>query len=294
MELSIIIVSYNTSAVLHDCLDSIYKETKDLNFEVIVVDNASSDGSPDMVERDFPQVKLIRQNINPGFGVANNTGAQKAIGDWLLFLNPDTILFNNALKESLDAARELPKVGAFGCRLLFSDKTIQPTGGYFPTLFRLFAWHTALDEIPYLNKLIKPIHPSAGFYHRSFQPDWIIGAFMLIPKKVFSELDGFDKDIFMYAEELELCYRIKQKGYRIYYTDHPSIIHLQAKSSSSHFAMVKEVEGIKYFFTKHKPRWQRPYVNIIFKIGSLLRLVLFGIIMGDATRKATYLEILQS
>ncbi len=292
MDLSVIIVSYNTKDDLHACLDSVYSHTQDLQFEVIVVDNSSHDGSPDMVKQLFPQVKIIESPANLGFGKANNLGAKQAKGEFILFLNPDTLFFNNALKLSIDQARALPKLGAFSCRLLNQDKSIQPSGGYFPTLISLYAWQLWIDEIPILNLFLKPVHPPASFYRRSFQPDWLTGAFLLIPTNLFRKLGGFDEHIFMYGEEL--CYRLRQNGSRIYYSHHPSIVHLQGKSSTSHFALVNEVKGIKYFFSKHYPSWQTFWVNLAFRLGSLLRLAFFGIIMGNGAKKAIYLDILRS
>lgn len=273
MELSVIVVSYNTKDDLKNCLSSIYEQTHDLEFEVIVVDNASSDSSPAMVKALFPQAKLIQLNANLGFGTANNAGAKLATGKYLLFLNPDTLLFNNSLKLSLDQAKSLPVFGVLGIRLLFADKSIQPSGGYFPNFTRLLAWQLFIDDLPFLKNLIKPIHPDVSFFKHSFSPDWIMGAFLLTQKDTFKQTGGFDEKIFMYGEELELCYRIKKLKLKAYYLEHPSIIHLQAKSSSSHFALVNEVKGIKYFFQKHFPATYQPFVKIIFKIGALLRLV---------------------
>ena len=291
IDLSIIIVSYNVRDYLKACLESLYEYTKDLNFEVIVVDNASTDNSADVVEQLFPQVHLFR-HPNLGFGTANNYGAKLAKGKYLLFFNPDTQVFNNAIKLSFDQATVLPNLGALTCRLLYADKTIQPSGGYFPNLLRLWAWQLWIDELPLLDRLIKPVHPPASFYQQTFQPDWIMGAFMLLPKAAFAQIGGFDEKIFMYGEELELCYRLRRAGYSIHYSAHPSILHLQGKSSSSAYALINEVNGLKYFFRKHYPKWQQPWINLAFKVGALLRLLLFGIILQDAAKKIAYREIL--
>lgn len=293
LDLSIIIVSYNTKKYLRDCLNSLYSNTRGVKFEVIVVDNHSTDGSQQMLAKHFPKVKLIKSQQNLGFGRANNLGAKQAKGKYLLFLNPDTLISPDSIKESIKLADQTSKLGALTIRLLFADSTIQPTGGYFPTLFRLLAWHTALDELPVLKHLIGPIHPPASFYTHSFEPDWITGAFMLIPSPVFNKVSGFDEHIFMYGEDLELCYRLKQLGYKVIYSNSPSITHLQSKASSSQFALISEITGIKYFYKKHKPSWQLPLVNIIFKLGSLLRLLLFGIILGDDAKKQAYHQALK-
>lgn len=294
IDLSIIIVSYNTKTDLKNCLRSIYRFTKNIDFEVIVVDNNSQDGSPEMVSTQFPKAKVIHSKKNLGFGNANNLGSKAANGEYLLFLNPDTILKSDAIIKSLEYARDIKNLGALSIQLLFQDGSIQPSGGYFPTLTRMLAWHTAVDEIPIIKQMIRPFHPSASFYQSSFEPDWITGAYMLIPKKVFREAGGFDSKIFMYGEDMELCYRLKQKGLKIIYLSDPTITHLQSKSSSSIFALTSEVKGILYFFKKHKPAWQLPAVTFAFKLGSLLRLLLFGIILGDDSKKKAYYQILTS
>lgn len=291
MELSIIIVSFNTRKLLRDCLRSIYKYTDNLKFEVIVVDNNSLDGSADLVAQRFPQVKLIRSAENLGFGKANNLGAQKARGKFLLFLNSDTLIHDNAFKHALTQAETISELGAFTCRLLYEDGSIQPTGGYFPTLSRFFLWQLGLDDLPLLKNLIKPVHPGPKFYEHSFEPDWITGAFMLIPKKVFMDAKGFDPNIFMYGEDLELCYRLKQKQKKVIYSDFPSLTHLQSKSSSSQYALVNETKGISYFYQKHFPLLSS-WVHPGFKLGALLRLVFFGIIMGNDNKKKAYTQIL--
>jgi GT2 family glycosyltransferase len=292
-KISIITVSYNTKNDLDNCLNSLKPALNGISSEVIIVDNASTDGSLQMVKNDHPWVKLIKLKENLGFGKANNKGASVATGDYLLFLNPDTLLNTNTVKDSLKLAQKIPNLGAFTCRLLYADGSIQPSGGYFPTLFRLFAWHTALDEIPFLNFLIKPIHPAPYFYKKSFSPDWITGAFFLTPRKVFVDVQGFDPNIFMYGEELELCYRLKQLGKTIYYSDTPTLTHLQAKSSSSRFATLSEIKGLKYFFNKHKPKSQQLAANLLFKLGSLLRLTFFGIMLGNEEKRKTYSDALK-
>lgn len=294
MDLSIIIVSYNTKNDLKNCLKSIYKYTTGFKFEVIVVDNNSLDGSPDMVAKHFPKVKLTRSRENLGFGKANNLGASIAKGGYLLFLNSDTLIDDNVFEYVLTQVKGIADLGAYTCRLLYADGSIQPTGGYFPNLLRLLMWHTALDELSLIKKTVKPIHPDISFYNQSFEPDWITGAFMIVPRSLFLKVKGFDPNIFMYGEDLELCFRLKKQNKRIVYSDFPSLTHLQNKSSSSQFAIVSEIKGIKYFFKKHYPAWQLIFVDLIFKLGSLLRYVLFGIMLGNEAKKKAYREAIRA
>lgn len=292
MDLTIIIPSYNTKQDTKNCLNSIYKHTKGIEFEVIVVDNDSHDGSPQMIREEFPQVNLIANKENLGFGKANNQAAKQAKGEYILLLNSDTLLHDNALKTSLDAAKSIDKIGAFTCKLVYEDGDLQPTGGYFPTLCNLYAWQLFIDDLPLISKLIKSVHPPVSHYTQKRKLDWVTGAFTIIPTKVYKETGGFDPDIFMYAEELELCFRIRKHGYKVLYDPVATITHLQAKSSSVSYSLISEIKGIKYFFNKHKPAWQLPLAALAFKLGSLLRILVFGIIKNDSQKRDVYLKAL--
>src|SRR5687767_579639 len=234
--LSIIIVSYNTKKVLKDCLSSLYKNTKELDFEVIVIDNASSDGSVTMIKKNFPKVRLILNKQNQGFGGANNAAAKLAKADYLLFLNSDTLISDNAITNTYNQALTTKNLGAISCQLLNKDASIQASGGFFPNLINVFTWQSGLDDLPILGDLlgllIKPVHPQISFYKKNPKKlDWITGAFMIIPKKIYKKTGGFDESIFMYAEELELCFRIKKQNKKIYYFPESSIIHLGGQSA---------------------------------------------------------------
>lgn len=287
VDLSIIIVSFNTKDVTLACLNSLYQFTSGFDLEVIVVDNASTDNSAEMLskfESRHPNFKLIRSTTNIGFGPANNLGAKEATGNYLLFLNSDTLFVENNLPHCLEAVKKDKNIGVYSCNLTNRDGSHQPSGGYFPNLFRLFAWQFFIDDIPPFSSLIKSIHPHAS----RKQPDWVTGAFMLIKAKIFWEAGGFDEKIFMYTEELELCYRIKKLGKTVVHDSRTSIIHLGGASGGSYLAITAEVAGMLYFWQKHLPCWQLPVVKLIFFVGSLLRYVIFGIIKANAIARQAY------
>lgn len=295
LDLSIIIVSFNTREILTDCVKSIVKHTKGINYEIIIVDNDSKDGSVERIknlEKTYSQVRLINAQANLGFGKANNLGAKKAQGEYLLLLNSDTLVFDNAIKESLENLKKIPSTGVYSCRLLNSDKTVQASGGHFPNFGNVFAWQFFIDDLPLIGNLIPSFHPQLSSYNRNKQMDWVTGAFMLIPKKVFDEAEGFDENIFMYTEEMELCYRLKKLGYQTIYQISPSIIHLGGASSGSVLALTSEIKNMLYFWKKHKPNWQLPFIKLFFFIGSLLRLLIFGIIKGDEKARRAYTQAL--
>ncbi len=294
-DLSVIVVSYNTKSILKACLASLYQYTP-INLEVIVVDNNSTDGSPEMVKKYFPEVRLLINKENKGFGGANNQGVKIAKANHLLLLNSDTLIFDDSIIRTLTFAQHQEGLGAISCQLLNKDKTIQPSGGFFPTLLNLFTWQFFFDDLPLLGSIIssivRPVHPHLNFYARNPKKiDWVTGAFTLIPSKVYNQVAGFDEKIFMYAEELELCYRIARK-HSIFFFPEAAIIHLGGKSGGSQLALLSEIRGIKYFFYKHRPKWQLPLISLLFFLGSLLRYLIFGIILGHEEKRQTYLQAL--
>ncbi len=296
VDLSIISVSYNTRQIMQDCLESILKYTKGLNYEIIAVDNGSTDGSLEML-RDFSrkhsELILVDAHANVGFGRGNNLGVKQAKGEYILFLNSDTLLFDNALKSAVDYVRKHPKIGAYSCQLLNADHSFQPSGGHFPTLGNLLAWQFFIDDLPLVGRLISSFHPQRSSYDNNQELDWVTGAFMIVPRKLFDQVGGFDEKIFMYTEEMELCYRFSKLGYVTAYRSKPAIVHLGGASNGSVFAITSEVKYMIYFWQKHMPAWQLPLVKFAFLMGSLLRLLIFGIIKGDEKARRAYLQTLR-
>lgn len=235
MELSVIIVSYNTRSVLRNCLGSVIKNTKGLDYEIIVVDNASCDGSADMLKKEFPTAKLICNRDNLGFAKANNQGIKIAKGENVLLLNSDTIVFDNCLYKTLGFAKSKPDSGVVGCRVLNEDKTLQYSCCHNPTL---------LTELMLFSKIIikdfwEPItHYKFMKYwdHNNLREvDCVFGCFLWIKRDVFNQIGVLDEDFFMYYEDLEFCRRVREKSnYRIYYYPGTGIIHLGSMSTTSH------------------------------------------------------------
>lgn len=293
-ELSIILVSYNTKTLTIKCLESIFEHTRELKFEIIVVDNASTDSSLSALRRFRRQqpIRLLPLRKNIGFGRGNNRGAKIARGKYLLFLNTDTFLTTNALKTAVEEAKKIKDLGAYSCQLLNADGTIQPTGGYFPNLWRIFTWQLFLDDLPLVGQLFKPVHPKPDWYRRYREPDWITGAFMLIPKKLYDQVGGFDEDIFMYVEDTDLCYRLKRLGFKVIYSPTASIVHLGGASGKGGGNLVYEARQTIYFVKKHWGRLFALKADILIRSGALLRWVIFGIIGGNETKAAAYRQIL--
>lgn len=312
IKLSIIIISYNTQEITLNCLKSLIPFLKS-NYEVVILDNNSSDDSYKALKRFVegkPKFKLIKSNSNIGFGGGNNLAVNNANGKYLLFLNSDTILIEDCLTSCLNYLEDHSNTVAVTCNLLNEDHSVQYTGGYFPTLWRVFAWQFFLDDLPIIGSFVKSIHPhQPGFnplskFLKDFSvyseglnisnqalrhPDWITGAFFMLPREAFLKVKGFDPSIFMYAEEMELCYRLRKEGKQITFYPQSSIIHLGGKSSGASLAISGEIKGMLQFFKLHKPSWQLPLAKTFFFFGSLLRLIIFGIIKNNETARRAYL-----
>ena len=234
MELSIIIVNWNSVDYLRRCLESIYRETTDLEFEVVVVDNASFDGSEELVKAKFPEVRLIQSAENIGFAGANNLGFQHSSGKTILFLNPDTEVWSSAINVLFTSLHSMPDAGAVGGKLLNSDGTLQISCVQsFPTILNQmldFEWLQV--RFPRLKIWgIKPLFVDRGVPE---EVDVVSGACLMVKRSVFEKAGLFSKDYFMYSEDVELCYKIRQSGWRVYYVGKAEIVHYGGASAKEH------------------------------------------------------------
>ena len=231
-DLSIVIVSYNTRELLLQCLASIRSQETSLSYEVIVVDNHSSDGSAEAVRRDYPEVRLIESSSNVGFSVANNAAIDLATGRFVLLLNSDTFLVSDVLDRMVEKMREEPEVGIAGCRL------IRPSGEMDLACRRSFPTPlVSLSRFLRLNRIF-PKHRLCGRYNLTYldekgtyEVDSIVGAFMLVRREVIDRLGALDEDYFMYGEDVDWCYRIKDRGWKVLYVGDCVTYHHKGASS---------------------------------------------------------------
>ncbi|WP_430010163.1 glycosyltransferase family 2 protein [Methylophaga lonarensis] len=252
MKLSIIIVNWNVSELLKNCLHSVYAQSllPAEQFEVFVVDNASADDSVEMVRTHFPQVHLVANEENVGFGRANDQVLSECQGEFVLLLNPDTVVIDHAIDKLLEHIQGMPDVAVMGCRLLNLDGSLQRwTGGAYPDL-----WNVARHYL-FLDKLIPAKYRPASLYlNRDIQSDedvdWISGAVMMLRK---SALDGyiFNEKFFMYGEDMECCHRLKLKGWRIVYSPVCSVIHIQGASMKKQQGeiLLSSLKGLRSFYS---------------------------------------------
>jgi hypothetical protein len=248
--LSIIIVNWNTRELTLNCLRSLYGAPDGLALEVILVDNASSDDTVEAVRREFPQVTLICNPRNIGFAGANNIGLERASGVYLLLLNSDTVVPPGMLAAAHAYMQAQPDVGLCGVKLLNPDRTFQASFADFPSLKGELLSATGLGA-----RLVSPYYPSprpvAGEAAR--EVDWVAGAFMLVRRATFAQVGGMDTGYFMYSEETDWCYRIKQAGWHVRYLPDVAIIHIGGASTRQRSAeMTAELNKSKIrFFEQH-------------------------------------------
>ncbi len=300
MKISVIIVNFNTCGLLEKCLTSVYQSIVAgglaKSAEVIVVDNASRDASSQMVEKKFPQVRLIKNKKNLGFAAGNNQGIKSAKGDYYLLLNSDTIIQKDSLKLLLEEIEKNASLGVIGCKLLNKDNTIQPSAGFFPDLTRVFLWMTFLDDLLSRFVTIRSYHvEDRNFYSKIQEVDWVTGACFLVSRKAVEKAGLLDEKIFMYGEEVEWCYRIKMAGFRVEYFPQASIYHYKGQSSakSEDAGIDQEYLAVIYFYKKHQSSWKLPLVRLLLASGALLRLAIFGIIRKYPGRNTAYAKALK-
>lgn len=267
MEISIVIVSYNTRELLTDCLHSIEAATANLKIETFVVDNNSQDQTVASVRKKFPWVKLIAKNKNLGFSKANNLALKMAKGRYVLVLNPDTVLQKDTLFKMLGFMNKNPKYSMATCKVeLVSGKLDRDARRRFPTPWRAFC------HFSHLSKVFHKINFFSEYYmddlpeDKEHEVDACAGAFMFIRSSALKEVGFFDEDFFFYGEDLDLCYRFAQNGYKIVYTPITKIIHYKGASSgikkhSKHLskisreskakAIMESTRAMKLFYKKH-------------------------------------------
>lgn len=288
VDVSIIIVSYNTRAILLDCLASIHQWVSLRASEIIVVDNASTDRSAEAITQRFPNVLLLRNVENVGFARANNQGIDKASGQHLLFLNPDTLLIEDAVRPLLTFMQQHPEAGIAGCKILNRDGSLQPS--YFPLPNLLSVGWTAffLDRLAPLNH----VNDKWVLRHRPadtpFRVQRLLGAFLLVRREVLQQVGEFDEGFFLYSEEEDLCYRIRQQGWAIYYFPQSRILHLGGQSApkTDPRAVVYANESKIRFFRKHRKKLTQLMFRVIWFIALVMRMPAVFLLPATARRAA--------
>ena len=298
IDYSIIIVSYNTREILSKCLKYVLdavrfaEKTGDLTAETLVVDNASTDGSVEMVKIRHKTVRLLVQKTNLGFAKANNIGMKESSGKYIFLVNSDAFVEGETLVELINYLKANPNVGIVGPKLINQDGSLQPSGGYLPTPQNVFFWLTGLDHLPLISRFLTPVHPTkSDFFAKVCKVGWLTGAFLALPREVFIESGGFDENFFMYTEEVEWQKRIADLGFDIVYNPKVVVTHLGGASDvNKKNALVREMLGVVYFTQKHYSK-SLVFVRHSILMGSLLRFIIFSL-LGKQDKAQAYREIL--
>ena len=265
IDVSVIIVNWNTQGLLRNCLGSLFKSVHDLALEVIVVDNASSDGSVAMLESEFPDVIRVVNKENKGFGAANNQAFAVMKGEYALLLNSDTVLMPEAIKKLWDFCKTSERAGIVCGQLLNADGTKQNSIASFPDLL------TLATNISLLEYLFPGRYPSKRYQHTSpIEVDSAIGACMMIRKKALEETGFFDERYFFFFEETDLAYTMHLKGWKIYQVPDAFIYHLQGQSIGHNVRSRIEFYRSRYKFLK---KWHGPFYCLLANGIIFLRLL---------------------
>ena len=286
IDLSIVIVSYNTKKITEDCIESINRSLTNtkIKYEIIVVDNDSLDGSAKALEKiakdETNHLTYFQTGSNLGFGQGNNFGVERANGRYILLLNTDMIVLNRAIEKLYNfyVAQE-KRVHFLGAKLLNCDLTPQPSACRFFTLPVAFA--TLLLKGDYWGL-------TRSSPDKFKKVDWITGACILTTKKIYERLGGFDKNIFMYMEEVDLLYRAKKLGLNTYFYPESQIIHLGSASSNGRtYPILQVYQGFLFFYKKHYSTFHLSALRLILKFKALIA-YLIGKIKGDRYLIETY------
>ncbi|MBT8390613.1 MAG: glycosyltransferase family 2 protein [Ignavibacteria bacterium] len=253
IDVTVIIINYNSFELLHNCLETIKEKTKDISIQVIVADNSSTEGNVEQVTGHFKFVEVIKNAKNLGFAKANNLAARKAKGKYLLLLNNDTLLLENSIKYLADYVQELSGDFIVGCKLLNKDGSDQNSALKFPNLFRHFSATFFLDKIFFRSEFFSKKYLYLNKKNKPINVDSIFGAFIFIPKTTFDKIKGFDERFFFYYEDIDLCYRLNEIGGKVIYNPKTTIIHIGGSSASKNllFEMKNKMISRIQYAQKH-------------------------------------------
>ena len=274
-KISIIILNWNTRDLLAQCLDSIEQHKGEFQLEILVVDNASTDGSQAMLKEKYPQIQLIINSQNVGFAKGNNQAMQVAQGDYFLLWNSDAFAIPGAMQSLLYLAEKEPKAGIVGAQLRNADNSFQASYSPFPNQWREFLILTGLGRA-----FLDPAYPSLGPEEEKGPQivDYVEGACLLVRRQAFQEVGGLDEGYFMYAEEVDWCYRMAKHGWQVWYQPEAKIIHLGGASSAGRRTH-READLYRSrirFFRKHYGGHSAQFLKIQIYTSTALKTVIHG------------------
>lgn len=293
--ISIVIVSCNIKKLIGDCIESIIKSGGEC--EIVVVDNASTDGAPELIQKKYKFVKLIKNKKNLGYTKANNIGAKAASGKYLLLLNPDTVILSKHFIKQITnflnskflrsfLKNNDSKLGIVGFKFFNPDGTLQPSAGNFPTLLRII-----FDRIPILRNNLGIQIRNESFYKKTQEVDWVSGSGFLVAKNAYQKIRGMDEKIFMYGEDFDLCFRLEKEGFKNFFYPGIRIMHYDSgknipeKKPFKYFAMRR---GFNAFLKKYRARESAGLYQALVKLEAFLFLLLLPLRNYDSEIKTIW------
>lgn len=284
MDVSIIVVSYNAKEHLERCLEAVAAGPH----EVIVVDNASTDGSPELVRERFPSVRLVEAGENRGFGAGNNEGMRIATGPYFLLLNSDAWPVGDAIGELVRFADANPNVGVAGPRIVGTDGKLQASVRGFPTLWRLATEYFFLRKLAPRSRALNAFY-GAGFDYRSVrEADFLMGAVLLLRREAVDEVGGFDESFFMFSEETDLCFRMHEAGWAVEFFPGAEFVHIGGASTKPEWGRMfrEQLRGHLRFLAKHESPARAEQARKLLVASLRLRGAVFRGERGESYRQA--------
>jgi GT2 family glycosyltransferase len=288
-DISIIIVNWRSTALLQTCLASLVANQGTLDYEIVVIDNASFDGCDRMLATHFPSVQFVQSHENLGFGKANNRAVRHSHSDLLLFLNPDTAVIGDAVNRLVASCRRLPDCGAVGGTLLNGDGSIQTSA--------LLAFPTLLNQLLDCN-LLRRLWPrsrlwaNAALFADLAEPveiEAVSGACLMMRREAFEAIGGFSSEYFMYSEDTDICFKAHRRGYRNYFVPEARVVHFgdgSVRSARSSFAVAMAVESLWRFMIKHRGRVYARLYRALLLLSAFTRLGVLWILRLLPTRRS--------
>lgn len=294
INISIILVSYNSSDTIISCIDSIYHYTKKVSYEIILVDNNSSDNTVDLVRNQFPSIPIICNSLNLGYGAGMNIGVKHSKGEYVLILNNDVKITGNTLENLYSLTQKKSDLDCIGIQLKNPDGSPQKSIFNFPSLMGRILILTGLNK--YINNsLIRRIKKNTkNEKSNCYSVPAICGAFMFINRQAFNLVGGFDEDYFLYHEELDLCYRLREKGYSICFYGEESIIHFgkRIEKPANHISFLNRNRSLLLFYEKHRSLSSLMLLNLI-NISFFGLKYLISIVINRSSERQIYIEVLK-
>lgn len=291
-DVSIVIVNYNNGKYLINCLKSIYQNTQNVNFSTVIVDNASTDNSVELIQALFPKVRIIQNDTNLGFAKANNVALRQLQTKYALILNPDTLVVNNSIEKMFNFMEQHPEVSIVGPKILNPDYSFQHTGITFPNNLNL------LFETFFLERIF-PNSRLFGKHKKIYEPftktkrvDYLQGSCLMIRKQILEDVAFFDERYFMYFEETDLCYRAKKMHWQVFRLGDAEVIHFGGGETGYYdeFRICQYHKSLILFFLKHHKRIDIFFLRIVVFVRLVIRVGLFSLLYLLINDKKKYLS----